>query len=79
MKKFFNNCEVNDFSEKINENEMDITISIKGEWSVSEINHEIIIDCKVDYDEFEEIVKSCSDEFTEIYSISVTTNTNNCV
>ena len=54
MKKYFNNCEVKDFSEKINEKEMDITISMTGDWIISselslyEENHEIVIDCKVD-------------------------------
>lgn len=72
MKKFFNNCEVNDFSEKINEKEMDITITITG--SNDEI-HEVIIDCKIDdYDDFSEVIKSCAEEFTEIEKISVTTN-----
>ena len=75
MKKYFNNCEVKDFSEKINVDEMDITITITGAWGVYEENHEIIIDCKVDnYEDFEEVIKSCAEEFTEIYSISVTTN-----
>lgn len=72
MKKFFNNCEVNDFSEKINEKEMDIAITITG--SNDEI-HEVIIDCKIDdYDDFSEIINTCLEEFTEVYSISVTTN-----
>ena len=74
MKKYFNNCEVKDFSEKIND-EMDITITITGAWGVYEENHEIIIDCKVDnYYDFSEVIKSCAEEFTEIEKISVTTN-----
>lgn len=80
MKKYFNNREVNDFSDKIHEN-MDITISITGDWIISSVlslyeeNHEIVIDCKVDdYDDFSEILKSYTKEFAEIYSISVITN-----
>ena len=80
MKKYFNNCEVKDFSDKIDAN-MDITISVTGDWIISselslyEENHEIVIDCKVDdYDDFSEIIKSYAEEFSEIYSISVTTN-----
>lgn len=83
MKKYFNNCEVNDFSEKIAEN-MDITISITGNWLGSydsemlpEDNHEVIIECKVDsYEEFAETLKLYEMEFEEIYSVSVSCNNN---
>ena len=71
MKKFFNNCEVKDFSEKIYDKEMDITITI----TINDEIHQVIIDCKIDdYADFSEIINNCLEDITDIYSISVTTN-----